>query len=148
VFNLFISDFGWIKDEMPKKELLIKGKKFLIPNFDKKSAGDFMDLYDLTQQITDKNSADYGLLIAAVYLKDGEYHQDLEDLEKRKEFFKKYAKMDLFYSCTFFLFNTLQKYKPDIVQPMELQQEAEKVISTLNVWDTIPYLLLWPKVEY
>ena len=140
--NIFLLDFEWLSYEEPKKEFKIKGRKFTIPNFDNGTAGDYMDVMDLLKATKESgNDIDMGLTIAAVYLKeDKEYNQDIDAINERKEFFKKYAKIDLFYSVAFFLTSSLNKLKIDIRQHSEVLEELERLTSSLNGWASILYL--------
>ena len=151
--NLFLLYFDWLNKELPKKEHKIKNRIFVIPDFTKGSAGDFMDSMDLLGMVEDsKNDIELGLTIASVYLKEkkdkGEYKQDLEEIEKTKQFIKDNAKMDVLYSCAFFFLNFSKDLKPLIQQPLEVREELEKLISNLNGWVTILYSQVSQKVDY
>jgi len=149
--NIFILDFGWLSSEMPKKSFKVKGKTFKIPNFSEKSAGDFMDVMDLIKQINDlKNDADLGLTIAAIYFREGDYKQDVEAINERKEHLKKYAAMDVLFSAGFFFSNSLMSLEKSMLQHLELEvmEELEKLTSSLSGWGTILYLQALQKAEY
>ena len=137
--NLFLVQFGWLSEEKPKREFKIKGKKFTVPKFEQGSCGDFMDVMSLLAMHEEYNDAEKGLLIAAVYMRDGEYYQDLEEINQRIEFLKQYGRMDLFYSCAFFLSSSLKSYKIDIQRHLAVVEEMEKLTSTLVSWATILY---------
>lgn len=147
--NLFLTSFNWLGSERPKKEFTINGKRFIIPEFINASAGDFMDCTALIQVLND-NVADEekGLIIGAVYMRDGQYIQDLQGINKRKEFLKKHAKMDFFFSCSFFLLNSLQTL--GLLSSLHLthRKELELLISSLNEWVTILYLQASQKRAY
>ena len=146
---IYISDFSWLSDELPKTKFTVNGKKIVVPNFSKGTAGDYMDAMDLLNQIKDNsNDAEVGLLIAAIYTRDGEYIQDIEAIEKRKEWLRDHARMDLFFSVGFFLLSFLMKIRNDIPLHTELLRELEKLTSTCNDLDIMRYLHQLQKVEY
>ena len=146
--NLFLVQFSWLTNENPKKEFNINGKKFNVPNFETGSAGDFMDVMSLISALNDHEEADKGLAIAAIYMREGEYEQDVDKIMERKEFLKKHGRMDLFYSAAFFLRNSLRAHKANITVPLTLVLEVEKLASVLNGWATILYSLILLKLEY
>ena len=149
--NIFIIEFGWLSKEKPKKKFKINGRAFEIPDFSKKTAGDFMDVMDLITQINDKkDDAELGLIIAAIYLREGEYEQDIDKINERKEFLKRYAKMDVLYSAGFFFSSSLQNLDKSIPQHLASQVEKEllRITSFLAGWVTILYLQASQKVEY
>ena len=137
--NLFLIQFDWLSKENVKREFRIKGKKFIVPKFEKATCGDFMDVMSLLAMHEEYNDAEKGLLIAAVYMRNGEYYQDLEEINGRIEFLKQYGRMDLFYSCAFFLSSSLKNYKIDIQRHLAVVKEVEKLTSTLVSWGTILY---------
>jgi len=145
--NLFLIQFGWLSEEKPKKEFKIKGKKFTVPKFEQGTCGDFMDVMSLLAMHEEYNDAEKGLLIAAVYMRNGEYYQDLEEINQRIEFLKKYGRMDLFYSCAFFLLSSLSSYKIDTQRHLAVVEEMEKLTSTLVSWATILYSQVSQKLE-
>jgi hypothetical protein len=147
--NIFLLDFEWLSNEEPKREFKIKGRKFTIPNFDNSTAGDYMDVMDILRAAKDNsNDIDMGLTIASVYLKDDkEYKQDVDAINERKEFLKKYAKIDLFYSVAFFLTNSLVNLKIDIQQHSQIVMELAKLTSSLNGWASILYLQACQKAK-
>lgn len=149
--NLFILEFSWLSNELPKRKFKVKNLKVEIPNFNKASAGDFMDTMSYLNLIKDKeNHAELGVVIAAIYSKGGEYYQDEDNINKRIEFFKEHAKMDLFYSASFFLTSSLVNLKIPIKQ--HLSEKAQRVIvkttSYLNAWVTTLCSPALQKVEY
>jgi hypothetical protein len=146
--NLFLIQFGWLSEEKPKRNFKIKGKKFTVPNYEQGTCGDFMDVMSLLAMHEEYNDAEKGLLIAAVYMRNGEYYQDLEEINQRIEFLKKYGKMDLFYSCAFFLFSSLKSYKIDTQRHSAVVKELEKQTSTLVSWGTILYSQTLQSQEY
>ena len=146
--NLFLIQFDWLSKENVKREFRIKGKKFIVPKFEKATCGDFMDVMSLLAMHEDYNDAEKGLLIAAVYMRNGEYYQDLEEINERIEFLKQYGRMDLFYSCAFFLSSSLKSYKIDIQRHLAVVKEVEKLTSTLVSWGTILYSQTLQRQEY
>jgi hypothetical protein len=146
--NLFLIQFGWLSEEKPKRNFKIKGKKFSVPKFEQGSCGDFMDVMSLLAMHEEYNDAEKGLLIAAVYMRNGEYYQDLEEINQRIEFLKKYGRMDLFYSCAFFLFSSLKSYKIDTRRHSAVVKELENLTSTLVSWATILYSQTLQNAEY
>ena len=149
--NIFILEFGWLSKEDPKKKFNINGRTFEMPDFSKKSAGDFMDVMDLIGQVNDKkDDAELGLIIAAIYLREGDYKQDIDKINERKEFLKRYAKMDVLYSAGFFLTNSLNNLDKSTLQLLAHQVEKElvRITSSLHAWATILYLQASQKVEY
>lgn len=145
--NLFLMQFSWLTNEKPKKEFNVKGRKFNIPNFETGSAGDFMDVMSLISALGDNEDADKGLAIAAIYMREGDYDQDIDKIMERKEFLKEHARMDLFYSAAFFLRNSLKAHKENIIAPLTLVWEIEKLASVLNGWGTILYSHMLLKLE-
>jgi len=139
--NLFLIAFDWLQKESPKKEFKIKGKKFVMPNFMTGSAGDFQDCMDMIRQLKDHEEADKGLLVAAIYMRDGEYYQDLEEINARISFLKEHGRMDLFYSCGFFFLSSLRRFKIHTQQPL-IVEELERLTQPLNAWATTLYLRL------
>ena len=93
VNNLFMMQFAWLQNETPKRKFKIKGKKFEIPNFGERSCGDFVDTMSLLSIYEDYQDADKGIIIAAIYMREGEYYQDLQEIEERIEFLKKYGRI-------------------------------------------------------
>jgi hypothetical protein len=147
--NLFLTAFNWLGNERPKKEFNINGKKFIIPEFINASAGDFMDCTALIQVLNENVAEEEkGLIIGAVYMRDGQYIQDLQSINERKEFLKKYAKMDFFFSCSFFLLNSLQVLGIHSSLHLTHREELQKLISSLNEWATILYLQASQKQVY
>ena len=140
VNNLFMMQFAWLQNETPKRKFKIKGKKFEIPNFGERSCGDFVDTMSLLSIYEDYQDADKGIIIAAIYMREGEYYQDLQEIEERIEFLKKYGRMDLFYSCAFFLLNSTRNHKINMQPHSQLKVEMEKLTSTLNAWASTLYL--------
>jgi hypothetical protein len=146
--NLFLIQFGWLSEEKPKRNFKIKGKKFTVPNYEQGTCGDFMDVMSLLAMHEEYNDGEKGLLIAAVYMRNGEYYQDLEEINQRIEFLKKYGRMDLFYSCAFFLFSSLKSYKIDTRRHSAVVKELENLTSTLVSWGTILYSQTLQSQEY
>ena len=149
--NIFLLDFGWLANEKPKKKFTIKGRKFNVPNFSNASAGDFMDVMSMIMTIEkSKNEMDFGLMVAAVYMREGEYKQDEAAILERVEFLKKYAKMDVLYSAGFFLTNFLVNLRLPIEQHLskEAQKELLKLTSSLSAWVTSLYSQALQKAEY
>ena len=140
VNNLFMMQFAWLQNETPKRKFKIKGKKFEIPNFGERSCGDFVDTMSLLSIYEDYQDADKGIVIAAIYMREGEYYQDLQEIEERIEFLKKYGRMDLFYSCAFFLLSSTRSHKINMQPHLQLKAEMEKLTSTLNAWASTLYL--------
>ena len=140
VNNLFMIQFAWLQNETPKRKFKIKGKKFEIPNFGERSCGDFVDTMSLLSIYEDYQDADKGIIIAAIYMREGEYYQDLQEIEERIEFLKKYGRMDLFYSCAFFLLSSMRNHKINMQPHLQLKAEMEKLTSTLNAWASTLYL--------
>jgi len=140
VNNLFMLQFAWLQNETPKRKFKIKGKKFEIPNFGERSCGDFVDTMSLLSIYEDYQDADKGIIIAAIYMREGEYYQDLQEIEERIEFLKKYGRMDLFYSCAFFLLSSTRNHKINMQPHLQLKAEMEKLTSTLNAWVSTLYL--------
>jgi len=140
VNNLFMMQFAWLQNETPKRKFKIKGKKFEIPNFGERSCGNFVDTMSLLSIYEDYQDADKGVLIAAIYMREGEYYQDLQEIEERIEFLKKYGRMDLFYSCAFFLLSSTRNHKINMQPHSQLKVEMEKLTSTLNAWVSTLYL--------
>ena len=138
--NLFLLQFSWLTNESPKKNFKINGRNFSIPDFEAGSAGDFMDIMSLIQSLKDEEEADKGLAIAAIYMRQGEYYQDLNEIRDRMDFLKEYARMDLFFSCAFFLRSSLERHKTNIIAPLTLRLEVEKLASVLIGWATTLYL--------
>ena len=145
--NLFLIQFGWLSEEKPKRNFNIKGKKFSVPKFEQGTCGDFMDVMSLLAMHEEYNDAEKGLLIAAVYMRNGEYYQDLEEINQRIEFLKKYGRMDLFYSCAFFLLSSLSSYKIDTQRHSAVVEELEKLTSTLVSWATILFSQVSQRLE-
>ena len=144
--NLFLIQFAWLTNEKPKKEFKIKGRKFNVPDFEAGSAGDFMDVMSLISGLEDDQDADKGLAIAAIYMREGEYKQDVDEIMERKEFLKEHARMDLFYAAAFFLRSSLRAHKENIIAPLTLVSEVEKLASVLNGWVTTLYLQMSRKL--
>jgi len=140
VNKLFMIAFSWLQEEEPKKEFKIKGKKFYVPDFMRGTAGDFMDVMSLLSALKENEEHEKGLLIAAIYMRDGEYYQDLEEINARVEFLREHGRMDLFYSCAFFLLNSLKIFNQITPQPLVLLEEMAKLTSTLNSWGSTLYL--------
>ena len=107
-----------------------------------------MDVMSLLAMHEEYNDAEKGLLIAAVYMRNGEYYQDLEEINQRIEFLKKYGRMDLFYSAAFFLLSSLRSYKIDTQRHSAVVEEMVKLTSTLVSWATILYSQVSQKLEY
>jgi hypothetical protein len=145
--NVFLIAFDWLQRETPKKEFNIKGKKFIIPNFMRGSAGDFQDCMDMLRQLKENEEADKGLLVAAIYMRQGEYYQDLQEINQRIAFLKEYGRMDLFYSCGFFFLSSLKSFKIHTRQPL-IVEELEKLTQPLNAWATTLYLRVSQKHLY
>lgn len=139
VNNLFLIQFAWLSNERHKREFNVNGKKFLIPNFAKGTCGDFMDAVSLLSSYGEHEDSEKGLVVAAIYMRQGEYYQDIEEINERMEFLKKYGRMDLFSSAAFFLLSSLRNHKIDMRQHSNLKKEMEKLTSTLNAWATILY---------
>lgn len=137
--NLFLTQFAWLQNEQPKKEFKIKGKRFVMPNFMKTSAGDFQDCMDLLKMLKEEEEPDKGLVIAAIYMRNGEYYQDLEEIKARIEFLREHGRMDLFYACSFFFLNSLRAFKITSLQPLAVA-EMEKLTQPLNAWASMLYL--------
>lgn len=138
IYNLSLIAFDWIQKEKPKTEFKINGRRFIVPDFHRRSAGDFQDVTQMLQVMERENEADKGALIAAVYMRDGEYYQDLQEIQDRVEFVKKHAKMDLFYACSFFLLNSMRHFKVITQQHLEEVREMERLTSTsLNLATTL-----------
>lgn len=131
--NLFLIAFGWIQDEEPKTKFKINGKKFSIPDFMRGTAGDFMDVMSLLSSMKDIDESNKGIVVAAVYMREGEYYQDLQEIEQRIEFLKKYGRMDLFYSISFFLLSSLRIFSLDTPQHSPLVEELESLISLSRI---------------
>ena len=131
--NLFLIAFGWIQDEEPKTKFKINGKKFSIPDFMRGTAGDFMDVMSLLSSMKDIDESNKGIVVAAVYMREGEYYQDLQEIEERIEFLKKYGRMDLFYSISFFLLSSLRSFSLDTPQHLPLVEELESLISLSRI---------------
>jgi hypothetical protein len=148
VNNLFLMQFAWLTNESPKKNFKIKGKKFSVPNFKEGSIGDFYDAMSTMQKLKENEDADRGVVIAAVYMRQGEYYQDLQEIDDRIEFLKEHGRMDLFYSCAFFFLNSLKKHKGHISPPSHLVAELERLTSHLNGWATILYSQIRLKQGY
>ena len=148
--EIFILEFSWLSKEQPKKEFKIKERTFTMPEFLNKTAGDFMDVMDLIGQLNDKqDDAELGLTIAAIYMREGDYKQDLDKINERKDFLRKYAKMDVLYSAGFFLTNSLNNLDKSTLQLLAHQVEKElvRITSSLHAWATILYLQASQKVE-
>ena len=141
VNNIFATCFSWIHNEPPKKEFIVNGKTLVIPNFNNTTGLQLMDATAYLQQIDEAEDHEKGLVIATIYTSE-KYTQDLVEYEKRKEWLKKYAKLDLFYSCAFFLRNTMKKLPLYIPQPLVVQ-EVEKLTKRLNALATTLYLLTY-----
>jgi hypothetical protein len=135
--NLFEIFLAWFNDTRPPKtNFTIKGRLFSVPDFSKQTAGEFMDCMSLLTQINSDNEIEKGLVIASIYCREnGAYVQDLEAIKERQEFFKKYARMDFYYSCSFFLQSSLRIYGRYTMQPLTVREALERVTSTLNVLD-------------
>ncbi len=131
--NLFLIAFGWIQEEEPKTKFKINGKKFSIPDFMRGTAGDFMDVMSLLSSMKDIDESNKGIVVAAVYMREGEYYQDLQEIEERIEFLKKYGRMDLFYSISFFLLSSLRSFSLDTPQHSQLVEELESLISLSRI---------------
>tara|TARA_R110002020_G_scaffold477_2_gene2420 strand:+ start:1110 stop:1769 length:660 start_codon:yes stop_codon:yes gene_type:complete len=131
--NLFLIAFGWIQEEEPKTKFKINGKKFSIPDFMRGTAGDFMDVMSLLSSMKDIDESNKGIVVAAVYMREGEYYQDLQEIEQRIEFLKKYGRMDLFYSISFFLLSSLRSFSLDTPQHSPLVEELESLISLSRI---------------
>ena len=131
--NLFLIAFGWIQEEEPKTKFKINGKKFSIPDFMRGTAGDFMDVMSLLSSMKDIDESNKGIVVAAVYMREGEYYQDLQEIEERIEFLKKYGRMDLFYSISFFLLSSLRSFSLDTPQHLPLVEELESLISLSRI---------------
>jgi len=131
--TLFLIAFGWIQDEEPKTKFKINGKKFSIPDFMRGTAGDFMDVMSLLSSMKDIDESNKGIVVAAVYMREGEYYQDLQEIEQRIEFLKKYGRMDLFYSISFFLLSSLRSFSLDTPQHLPLVEELESLISLWRI---------------
>jgi hypothetical protein len=140
VNNLFMMQFSWLQNETPKRKFKIKGKKFEIPNFGERTCGDFVDTMSLLSVYEQYKDADKGIVVAAIYMREGEYYQDLQEIEERIEFLKKYGRMDLFYSCSFFLLSSMRNHKINTEQHSILKAELEKLTSTLSAWVSTLYL--------
>lgn len=124
LFNIFLS---WLQDTTePPKRFKVRNRYFEVPHFNKATAGEYMDVMSLLGQIKSDDNIERGLVIASIYCreKDKGYAQDLEEIEERKEFFKKYAKIDLFHSCAFFLRSSLRIVGRYTLQHSD-QQEVE-----------------------
>jgi hypothetical protein len=128
--------------------LRLTARKFSVPNYEQGTCGDFMDVMSLLAMHEEYNDGEKGLLIAAVYMRNGEYYQDLEEINQRIDFLKKYGKMDLFYSCAFFLFSSLKSYKIDTQRHSAVVKELERLTSTLVSWGTILYSQTLQSQEY
>ena len=151
VNNLFMMQFAWLQNETPKRKFKIKGKKFEIPNFGERSCGDFVDTMSLLSIYEDYQDADKGIIIEdksnpeknlSHEFKSNEIFKasDLPEIEERIEFLKKYGRMDLFYSCAFFLLNSMRSHKINMQPHLALKAEMEKLTSTLNAWASTLYL--------
>ena len=148
--NIFIFEFGWLSKEQPKKKFKINGRVFEIPDFSKKTAGDFMDVMDLIAQVNDKkDDAELGLVIAAIYMREGEYEQDIDKINERKEFLKRYAKMDVLFGAGFFFSNSLLNLEKSMLLHLAGQavKELERLTSCLSGWAIILYLQALQKAE-
>jgi hypothetical protein len=47
VNNLFMMQFSWLQNEVPKQKFKINGRKFQMPNFGERTCGDFVDTMSL-----------------------------------------------------------------------------------------------------
>jgi hypothetical protein len=47
VNNLFMMQFSWLQNEVPKQKFKINGRKFEMPNFGERTCGDFVDTMSL-----------------------------------------------------------------------------------------------------
>lgn len=138
VLNIFLTQFAWLGNEVPKQNFVIDGQRFSVPKFIDESAMQFIDTMGLIQASAEDGDHDKGLLIAAIYVRNHLYTSSLEDIESRKEFFKKHAKMDLFYSCAFFLRSSMNNYKLHTPQPL-LEEAVVRLTSDLGSWVTSLY---------
>jgi hypothetical protein len=138
--NLFLTQFDWLQNEKPKQKFKINGKNFEMPNFGERTCGDFVDTMSLLSVYEQYKDADKGIVVAAIYMREGEYYQDLQEIEERIEFLKKYGRMDLFYSCAFFLLSSMRNHKINTEQHSILKAELEKLMSTLSAWVSTLYL--------
>ena len=103
--NIFRISFDWLQNEQPKRRFKVNGKNFEIPNYERRSSGEFMDAMDLINAMQTDDFAFMGCELAAVYLHEEGFDSSadrFEKIEERKEFFKQYGRMDLFYSVGFF----------------------------------------------
>jgi hypothetical protein len=138
--NLFLTQFDWLQNEKPKQKFKINGKNFEMPNFGERTCGDFVDTMSLLSVYEQYKDADKGIVVAAIYMREGEYYQDLQEIEERIEFLKKYGRMDLFYSCSFFLLSSMMNHKINTERHSILKAELEKLMSTLSAWVSTLYL--------
>ena len=141
LFNLFNITFKWMQIEPKKKEFKVNGKTLVIPDFNNTTGLQLMDATAYIQQIEEDNDIEKGLVLATVYTSE-KYTQDLEDYEKRKQWLKKYARMDLFHACAFFFLNSTKRLPMYTPQPLVVE-EAERLIKPLNDWATMLYLLTY-----
>jgi hypothetical protein len=135
--NLFLIQFGWLSEEKPKRNFKIKGKKFSVPNYEQGTCGDFMDVMSLLAMHEEYNDAEKGLLIAAVYMRNGEYYQDLEEINQRIEFLKKYGKNGLILFVRFFFVQfveELQNRHPATFGSSKGTGKANKYLSQLGYY--------------
>jgi hypothetical protein len=138
--NLFLVCFKWIQQERPKKDFIVDGIRLVVPDFSQATAGQFMDVMQMMEQLKEEdNDIDKGIAIAAVYCRQTPYFQDMNTLSERKEWFKKHANCDLFYSCAFFL-RSFYLNCPTYSPPSLVAEAVDRLTSTLNVWVTIHYL--------
>jgi hypothetical protein len=139
VSNLFMTCFDWLSKEKAKTNFIIDGVKLDVPDYSKATAGQFMDVMALMEQVKEDSDIDKGLIIAAVYCRQTPYVDDEIDLNKRKEWLKQHAKADLFYSCAFFLRNFFQNC-PIYSLHYSVAEVVERDSSCLVAWATSVYL--------
>lgn len=140
VNKIFASVFSFIQNEPPKTEFKVNGKNLKVPDFNITTGLQLMDATAYLQQIKENSDEEKGLVIATIYSSE-KYTQDLQEYEKRKEWLKKYAKMDLFYSCAFFLRNSIKILKLSTLPPL-VETEVEKLTKDIVGLATTQYLLL------
>lgn len=147
VMNLFKIDFDFLQREPIKKKFKIKGREIKLYDFNKRSAGDFMDAATLLQ-MAKEHDADIGLMIAAVYMDSKEYKQDEQQIKDNIAFLKEHGRMDLFRSASFFLLNFIRNLSELTQQHLGAVAEMERRTSILNVWAITLYSQALQKLKY
>lgn len=143
VNKIFASVFSFIQNEPPKNKFEVGGKTLTIPDFNLTTGLQLMDCTAYLQQITESGDHEKGLIIASVYTTE-KYTQDLKAFEDRKEWIRKHGRMDLFYSASFFLLNSIKRLKL-FTLPHSIQEEVEVLTKDLVGLATIQYLLVSQK---